>query len=79
MIIRFSIKKGVRCRNRGIDFCFALSGVRILIVQGALKMGKDVKEQEMISFLEGAVGRDNVSVCIYEKIKQSVDAFPYHA
>ena len=42
-------------------------------------MGKDVKGQEMISFLEGAVGKDSVSVSIYEKIKQSIDAFPYDA
>jgi len=41
-------------------------------------MGKDIKEQELISSLEGVVGKDYVSVSIYEKIKQSVDAAPYH-
>jgi hypothetical protein len=33
MIIRFSIKKGIRCRNRGINFYFALSWVRILHIK----------------------------------------------
>jgi len=41
-------------------------------------MGNHIKEQEMVSFLEEVVGKDYVSVSIYEKIKQSVDAFPYH-
>jgi glycolate oxidase len=41
-------------------------------------MGNDIKEQEIVSFLEEIVGKDHVSVSIFEKIKQSVDAFPYH-
>ena len=41
-------------------------------------MGNDTKEQEIVTFLQEVVGRDYVSVSIYEKIKQSVDAFPYH-
>ena len=41
-------------------------------------MEKDSKEQEITSFLRGVVGKDNVSVSVFEKIKQSVDAFPYH-
>ena len=41
-------------------------------------MRKDIKELEIVSFLEEVVGKDNVSVSVFEKIKQSVDAFPYH-
>ena len=41
-------------------------------------MGKDAREQEIASFLEEVVGKNYVSVSIFEKIKQSVDAFPYH-
>ena len=37
------------------------------------------KQFEVASFLEGVVGKEHVSTSIFEKIKQSVDPFPYHA
>ena len=37
------------------------------------------KEEGIVSFLESVVGSENVTTSIFEKIKQSVDAFPYHA
>jgi len=42
-------------------------------------MATDGKEQKVVSFLEGVVGKDYVTVSVFEKIKQSVDPFPYHA
>lgn len=42
-------------------------------------MSKDSKQQTIVSFLEGVVGSENVTTSMFEKIKQSVDAFPYHA
>ena len=37
------------------------------------------REKEIVSFLEGIVGPDYVSTSRFEKIKQSLDAYPYHA
>jgi len=42
-------------------------------------MSTDHKEQEIVSFLEGIVGPDYVTTSRFEKIKQSLDAYPYHA
>jgi glycolate oxidase len=42
-------------------------------------MGTDKRENEIVSCLEGIVGPEFVSTSRFEKIKQSVDAFPYHA
>ena len=36
-------------------------------------------EQSIVSFLESVVGSDNVTTNVFEKIKQSIDPFPYHA
>ncbi len=42
-------------------------------------MATSDREQGIVSFLEDVVGKRNVSTSIFEKIKQSVDPFPYHA
>lgn len=42
-------------------------------------MSTDKREHEIVSFLEGIVGPEFVTTSTFEKIKQSVDAFPYHA
>jgi glycolate dehydrogenase FAD-linked subunit len=42
-------------------------------------MGIEDKEKKIVSFLEGTVGKEYVTTSIFEKIKESVDPFPYHA
>lgn len=42
-------------------------------------MTTEGKEQGVIAFLEGLVGKENVTNSIFEGIKQSLDPFPYHA
>ena len=42
-------------------------------------MTTDKREQEIVSFLEGIVGPEYVTTSMFEKIKQSLDAYPYHA
>lgn len=42
-------------------------------------MSPDKREKEIVSFLEGIVGSKFVSTSEFEKIKQSLDAYPYHA
>jgi len=42
-------------------------------------MTTDKRENEIVSFLEGIVGPEFVSTSKFEKIKQSLDAYPYHA
>lgn len=42
-------------------------------------MSTDKRENEIVSFLEGIVGPDYVTTSRFEKIKQSLDAYPYHA
>ena len=42
-------------------------------------MSTDKREKEIVSFLEGIVGPEYVTTSKFEKIKQSLDAYPYHA
>ena len=42
-------------------------------------MVTDKRETEIVSFLGGIVGPEFVSTSEFEKIKQSLDAYPYHA
>jgi len=42
-------------------------------------MSTDKREHEIVSFLGGIVGPEYVTTSRFEKIKQSLDAYPYHA
>jgi glycolate oxidase len=41
-------------------------------------MLKSEKDQGILSFLEGVAGKDYATTSIFEKIKESLDPFPYH-
>ena len=42
-------------------------------------MSTDKREHDIVSFLGGIVGPEYVTTSRFEKIKQSLDAYPYHA